>query len=906
MAADASSMPLLAGDEEKETQFGVGPWRWSRPRLRRDWNSSTGPPSTVTGKVTAEESLWVVIVTMSIAGMRDDVLADHDLVWYILHFFVVWRVLSSSIFYSGRFNDYDAFHSVMWAAFLLCLLFMVSCLYHSLQCFVIAASCAHLCIAVAYARVACSVKRARFYCSYHGLASALNAAVLFLTFVDERPILWVNIFYEDVVHLLFLCMCRFSRNGGVEIDVPGDFEYMIARYKGIHMMIIVCSFLFPLGLQGKAFVDDRECAAVVVLGFSYALAFKLSFFDTHDYSAAHRPASVRTREFWIHPLKKSRVTSGLFLTLFPVSCLGLAVTGVGYVAAVQDSSTFPTRALSLGPTLTWVALVLAQSLGNSTTEAESAAKGARGVSALKVVVALLFAIPQLLKLSPIKAALWATSWQIFVLVLHIFIARRHSSRFEEGEEEESEEDPAPFYLAWRKPRLLKDWSSVQMKIGARVSTHEHFFTVLVAVAVFSLNRHFVEASDVPLYSAQFFALWAVLIMTMRYAARFNDNDASHALLWSVFELILLLVLEGLSANPGRGCFRAGTLFQSSVFAIFLWLAFGFWFRVALRLPRARDFARAHILVATGLAGLSVAAGFFRERLRLALLVTFTLVALLTDAGLVTYMRLFAVAETTFDVPLNIEYVVARLDGLYMEVLGVALIVPNSFYPGDFEHSTVVALGVLSAGLLAVLVKMLLFDSDATTHDKHAIRRSKLTAVTFLTIYPLGLLAISFLGGSLAVLVPAAGNKQSESIPVVPLAVFFGSASSLFAILTATKLLHAPNDATTHNFKAKLTGFGAVATGLPAVFSLRVARSRETSGFLSLLPIFYVLIVCTSVVFGQLSANASHFKYTERRRLDDEIARLSSSPSFNDDSNNASDEGSVVETKDDLKVEDVAR
>ena len=51
-----------------------------------------------------------------------------------------------------------------------------------------------------------------------------------------------------------------------------------------------------------------------------------------------------------------------------------------------------------------------------------------------------------------------------------------------------------------------------------------------------------------MYFVYFMVFYLVLQASMRYAARFNDNDASHKLLWSVYQFGLLLMLEFLGAG----------------------------------------------------------------------------------------------------------------------------------------------------------------------------------------------------------------------------------------------------------------------------------------------------------------------------------------------------------------------
>ena len=77
---------------------------------------------------------------------------------------------------------------------------------------------------------------------------------------------------------------------------------------------------------------------------------------------------------------------------------------------------------------------------------------------------------------------------------------------------------------------------------------EHFFSVLVAVAVFQLNEGLLEMG-IEMYVLRTFMLWSMLLHTMRYASTYNDEDGWHKLLWAVFQFVLLLVLEGQARAP---------------------------------------------------------------------------------------------------------------------------------------------------------------------------------------------------------------------------------------------------------------------------------------------------------------------------------------------------------------------
>eukprot|EP00633_Aureoumbra_lagunensis_P008992 CAMPEP_0197321722 /NCGR_PEP_ID=MMETSP0891-20130614/66075_1 /TAXON_ID=44058 ORGANISM="Aureoumbra lagunensis, Strain CCMP1510" /NCGR_SAMPLE_ID=MMETSP0891 /ASSEMBLY_ACC=CAM_ASM_000534 /LENGTH=348 /DNA_ID=CAMNT_0042813747 /DNA_START=1566 /DNA_END=2612 /DNA_ORIENTATION=+ len=341
-------------------------------------------------------------------------------------------------------------------------------------------------------------------------------------------------------------------------------------------------------------------------------------------------------------------------------------------------------------------------------------------------------------------------------------------------------------------------------------------------------------------------------MTMRYAARFNDDDGAHAVIWSLYQLLLLCLLEGLSASSTFQHFKLSNLFQIAAIALFGFLAVGFWLRIVIFLPRARPFALALAAVCFIHSGISALAGSFSE-LRGILLVLFCVIALSTDALLVCGMRLTHGNSLEmlhqFDLPLNIEYVIARYGGLQMEILGVAVIVPNAYFPTAYPHPPLVAAGVACAGLTAVFIKILLFDADATAPERHAVRQSQGRALLFFTLSPITLFSISLLGGAFSLLLPRAGSQAGEHRA----RLLFGASSILFASLTATKLSHAAQQYRAHCVKAILTAIGCLATLAPILF-----LDLDDNSISGLIPVVWTTLVCFFVSFSQLAVNAAFF------------------------------------------------
>lgn len=107
-----------------------------------------------------------------------------------------------------------------------------------------------------------------------------------------------------------------------------------ARAQGLHMMIIVCSFLFPIALQGAKFCapDGGRAAAIILLANAYAVLLKLAIFDASPFEHSNAGDAVR-----LHAIRRSRPTSLAFIVSFPASILGIAMAGVGFLAALAPS-----------------------------------------------------------------------------------------------------------------------------------------------------------------------------------------------------------------------------------------------------------------------------------------------------------------------------------------------------------------------------------------------------------------------------------------------------------------------------------------------------------------------------------------------------------------------------------------
>ena len=114
--------------------------------------------------------------------------------------------------------------------------------------------------------------------------------------------------------------------------------------------------------------------------------------------------------------------------------------------------------------------------------------------------------------------------------------------------------------------------------------------------------------------------------------------------------------------------------------------------------------------------------------------------------------------------------IARVN-LALQVLGVAVLVPNAFYPFSFGHAQLVLCAVTLIALLTVVLKIGVFDVEPVDVARHAVRQSAGRAFLFVTLNPLTNIGLCATGGAAAMLIPAVGTAglaaRSEFAQQVP-------------------------------------------------------------------------------------------------------------------------------------------
>jgi len=175
---------------------------------------------------------------------------------------------------------------------------------------------------------------------------------------------------------------------------------------------------------------------------------------------------------------------------------------------------------------------------------------------------------------------------------------------------------------------------------------------------------------------------------------------------------------------------------------------------------------------------------------------------------------------SFNVRTSIDYIVTRFDGLFIEVLGVALIVPAAIYPGAHLHSRLVFFGDFLAALLAIVLKVGFFDVESVAFDQHAVHRAKWSAVIFVNLNPVTLFGLCMTGASLPLLITSAGTYGQTSQDVFAQRLVCTASCLTWTSLSITKLLHKPKaNMYVHMTKVFVQALGAVASLLPLLSDL---------------------------------------------------------------------------------------
>jgi len=290
---------------------------------------------------------------------------------------------------------------------------------------------------------------------------------------------------------------------------------------------------------------------------------------------------------------------------------------------------------------------------------------------------------------------------------------------------------------------------------------------------------------------------------------------SHKLLWNLFEVLLLMMLEGLSADSdfGNQCFCLATG------VMFVLLAFPFARRAGRHIPEAYEFTKhschCHLVSAVcffvaSYVGPRSTVGFACQCagvcMQLMIDALFVIVRLGKHPGLAVHM--------------SRTYVTMRIDSLFMEVLGVAVFVPNAIYPGQYHHSTWVLVGDFLAVKLAFSLKACLFDVAPRSAQNHAINLGHIRRLSFFLVAAMILVALCMFGAGVPLLIASVGTHGVSSRDHFCQRLTLGATALFWASSAVMKSLHHyESNKVRHERKVIYQGIGALVALAPLLLPL---------------------------------------------------------------------------------------
>ena len=461
-------------------------------------------------------------------------------------------------------SDQDGFHTLFWSLFLFGMAMQYAYLFEDLRGFALSTAFIYALVALGYWRAATTLPRHAGVFAVTFGAQSVASVLLFLVValissgdiggVSAESVLALQVVLGPLCHVIFellvldaaaqnaeavaaadgeergaasccvsalaaakacarsalKCLNRVVVTSQEAWDVPIDFTYVINRYTGIANLFIICSIIFPLSLLGAEYEKNTSTKAVVLLANSYAILLKVAMLDVK--ASAHE----------IHAVLRSRAHAAAWMLVAPLEFLGIALTGVGFVAGVLvaggdagSSLDFCRALLCAGPVVTYGTGAALHALHTPTPGAERAhwlKVTALGLSCLGFALPPAFA----LGLIPTVAVLVATATLVIVSMLSIEYGYSHRV----GEA-----------WQWRSPTNQVDFDDQFLKRPPGISSSEEFFTVLLAVAIYQLNEAVTEddynSHTFVRYVTRLLIFYSLLDAILWYSCRFSEDDLSH-------------------------------------------------------------------------------------------------------------------------------------------------------------------------------------------------------------------------------------------------------------------------------------------------------------------------------------------------------------------------------------------
>ena len=300
------------------------------PRLIVDWDSVEVHHG---AHLVSQEAFFSCCFAMLLGGLRGKVCQDHDVGYFIKHFFVLWSLISNAADYATRFNDDDMWHTILWGGYGLGLVATLMFVNDSAG-FHGAVACTELWMALAWLRVAVALPRCRTFAACFGCSLVATATlVAWSGIVSSGGLLGgpSTTLLDDFAPPLVNAAASVAVAYGIprRADIPMNIDYHVPKFAGIGSLVLG-QLVGAAGAAPRPGVGPAAPLAFYSSALSAVLllvSFKLLFSDC-DTTLTDNHAIRRSRRAALTWLLACQPLRSL--------CVALCAAGVSVLLSVEN------------------------------------------------------------------------------------------------------------------------------------------------------------------------------------------------------------------------------------------------------------------------------------------------------------------------------------------------------------------------------------------------------------------------------------------------------------------------------------------------------------------------------------------------------------------------------------------
>eukprot|EP00466_Bigelowiella_natans_P004761 jgi/Bigna1/74095/fgenesh1_pg.27_\ len=326
--------------------------------------------------------------------------------------------------------------------------------------------------------------------------------------------------------------------------------------------------------------------------------------------------------------------------------------------------------------------------------------------------------------------------------------------------------------AFKKPRLRKDWNSLNDPDATHIRSMNAFFDTMFAISITHLGIELRAGQNLKAlhdWCQDFGIIVSLWLCTADYSSRFDNDDLSHKIFWGVYGMGTL----GMMMHTTGGYESENASYFSLCLAgIYLLLALHY-FRNAVALPRCTFFCS--LLGSILLTYASIAFyGYYSNADRfymfwiLACGYPLYLAATVTVRWIVANLWYHGNTRDIahrLDLPLHIEFHINRFSSFAMMLMSQIALAVAVHPEQGFDDKNGLYMAACVAFFLLIAVKLFLFDVDYFDVEDHAIRRSVETALAWLILFPLGVGCLALTGSGICLMLLYVGKSIRQPVDV---------------------------------------------------------------------------------------------------------------------------------------------